>query len=229
MDTQLATGSEPKLTRRRRGVRLRGAGRRAASPAQASSLSGERSPLDVQPKSLDLHALAAQWQRALDANEFALRAAVDTLPASYLSRQRRELTQERQETAALLEMLLVREESRPLPWLSSGPVTKQMLGLTRRTRHVSSTSTASSPTAHFFTPPPGHRSSTSSCCGLTASTGWHFIPFDPDVDYRTYIEGRSRLEGIHSFLESRGIRLPEGRIDGPAGCGYRARAGEAQG
>ena len=49
----------------------------------------------------------------------------------------------------------------------------------------------------------------------TASTGWQFIPFDRDADYRTYIDGRSRLEGIHAFLDSRGIRIPEGRASDP--------------
>ena len=66
---------------------------------------------------------------------------------------------------------------------------------------------------------------------LTSSTGWHFIPFDPDADYRTYIDGRSRLEGIHSFLDSRGIRLPEGKIDDPPSAdtaqGLAKRKGEA--
>jgi len=51
---------------------------------------------------------------------------------------------------------------------------------------------------------------------MSASTGWHFIPFDRDADYRTFIDGRSRLEGIHAFLDSRGIRLPEGRAGDPA-------------
>jgi beta-phosphoglucomutase-like phosphatase (HAD superfamily) len=45
---------------------------------------------------------------------------------------------------------------------------------------------------------------------LSEQTGWQFVPFDRDTDYRTYIDGRSRLDGIHAFLESRGIHLPEG-------------------
>ena len=58
-----------------------------------------------------------------------------------------------------------------------------------------------------------------------------FIPFDRNGDYRTYIDGRSRLEGVHGFLESRGIRLPEGRIDDPSDAdtahGLAKRKGEA--
>lgn len=34
-------------------------------------------------------------------------------------------------------------------------------------------------------------------------------PFDPVKDYRQYVDGRSREDGIRSFLASRGIRLPE--------------------
>ena len=44
-------------------------------------------------------------------------------------------------------------------------------------------------------------------------TGWHFIPFDTVADYRSYLDGRPRLEGVHAFLRSRGIQLPEGCID----------------
>jgi HAD superfamily hydrolase (TIGR01509 family) len=40
---------------------------------------------------------------------------------------------------------------------------------------------------------------------LSEKAGWHFIPFDRGADYRTYIDGRSRLEGVHGFLASRGI------------------------
>ncbi len=35
-------------------------------------------------------------------------------------------------------------------------------------------------------------------------------PFDPGTDYPTHIHGRPRLEGVRTFLASRGIRLPEG-------------------
>jgi beta-phosphoglucomutase-like phosphatase (HAD superfamily) len=35
-------------------------------------------------------------------------------------------------------------------------------------------------------------------------------PFDARHDYDLYIHGRPRIEGVHAFLASRGIRLPEG-------------------
>jgi len=66
---------------------------------------------------------------------------------------------------------------------------------------------------------------------LTEKTGWQFIPFDRDADYRAYVDGRPRLEGIHTFFASRGIRLPEGRLDDTAqsdtACGLAKRKGEA--
>jgi trehalose 6-phosphate phosphatase len=38
----------------------------------------------------------------------------------------------------------------------------------------------------------------------------NFRPFDIREDYRKYIDGKPRLDGVRSFLESRGIKLPEG-------------------
>ena len=42
-------------------------------------------------------------------------------------------------------------------------------------------------------------------------------PFDAQHDYDRYIHARPRIEGVHAFLASRGIRLPEGRVDDPPG------------
>jgi HAD superfamily hydrolase (TIGR01509 family) len=44
-----------------------------------------------------------------------------------------------------------------------------------------------------------------------------FRPFNPRVDYFQHINGRPRLDGIHAFLASRGIRLPEGKPGDPPG------------
>jgi len=40
-------------------------------------------------------------------------------------------------------------------------------------------------------------------------------PFDIETDYREYIDGKPRYDGVRSFLESRNIRLPEGQPDDP--------------
>jgi beta-phosphoglucomutase family hydrolase len=42
-----------------------------------------------------------------------------------------------------------------------------------------------------------------------------FRPFDPAVDYRLYVDGKPRFDGVRDFLTSRGIKLPEGGPDDP--------------
>jgi beta-phosphoglucomutase family hydrolase len=49
------------------------------------------------------------------------------------------------------------------------------------------------------------------------STGTEFVPFDPHHEYDAYVDGKPRLDGTRSFLESRGINLPEGTPDDPPG------------
>lgn len=41
-------------------------------------------------------------------------------------------------------------------------------------------------------------------------TGEPFRPFDDVIDYDRYVDGKPRYDGVRSFLESRGIELPEG-------------------
>jgi beta-phosphoglucomutase family hydrolase len=45
----------------------------------------------------------------------------------------------------------------------------------------------------------------------SAAHNEQFVPFDPVNDYDEYVDGKPRLEGIESFLDSRGIKLPEGQ------------------
>jgi beta-phosphoglucomutase family hydrolase len=49
------------------------------------------------------------------------------------------------------------------------------------------------------------------------AAGTPFVPFDPVADYDAYVDGKPRLDGTRSFLESRGIKLPEGTPDDPPG------------
>ncbi len=44
-----------------------------------------------------------------------------------------------------------------------------------------------------------------------------FVPFDAHAEYDAYVDGKPRLDGTRSFLESRGIELPEGKPDDPPG------------
>lgn len=45
--------------------------------------------------------------------------------------------------------------------------------------------------------------------------GESFEPFDVDSDYRRYVDGKPRYDGVRDFLRSRGIELPEGTDDSP--------------
>ncbi len=47
-------------------------------------------------------------------------------------------------------------------------------------------------------------------------TGEPFVPFDPVHDYRQYVDGKKREDGVRSFLASRDIELPDGGPDDPA-------------
>ncbi|HEY2435665.1 MAG TPA: HAD family hydrolase, partial [Solirubrobacteraceae bacterium] len=46
-------------------------------------------------------------------------------------------------------------------------------------------------------------------------SGEKFVPFDEVRDYDEYVDGKPRYDGVRSFLQSRGIRLPEGEPADP--------------
>ena len=46
--------------------------------------------------------------------------------------------------------------------------------------------------------------------------GEAFLPFDIATDYRLYVDGKPRFDGVRDFLSSRGIQLDEGNPDDPA-------------
>ena len=45
--------------------------------------------------------------------------------------------------------------------------------------------------------------------------GEAFRPFDVGTDYRLYVDGKPRFDGVRDFLKSRGIELPEGDPEDP--------------
>ena len=57
-----------------------------------------------------------------------------------------------------------------------------------------------------------------------------FRPFDIETDYKLYVDGKPRYDGVRSFLESRGIQLPYGDLnDSPESktiCGLGNRKNE---
>jgi beta-phosphoglucomutase family hydrolase len=48
-----------------------------------------------------------------------------------------------------------------------------------------------------------------------ARGGEAFRPFDIDADYRLYVDGKPRFDGVRDFLVSRGMQVPEGSHDDP--------------
>lgn len=110
------------------------------------------------------------------------------------------------------------QESGLLPWLAVGRVTNRMLGL-----------------------PAAVRACTFDLDGVLTMSGevhaaaWAetfdrllleqadlhhrpYVPFDPRHDYADLVAGRPRLEGVRSFLGSRGISLPDGDSDDAPGA-----------
>ncbi len=56
---------------------------------------------------------------------------------------------------------------------------------------------------------------------LTARSGELGVdarPFDADGDYRRYVDGRSREDGVATFLAARGVQLAAGGPDDPPGA-----------
>jgi alpha,alpha-trehalase len=51
--------------------------------------------------------------------------------------------------------------------------------------------------------------------GREGVTGQDYEPFDSDTDYRAYVDGKPRYDGVRSFLQARGIDLPEGDPSDP--------------
>jgi beta-phosphoglucomutase family hydrolase len=62
------------------------------------------------------------------------------------------------------------------------------------------------------------------------ANGEEFKPFDSGSDYNEYVDGKPRYDGVRSFLQSRGIELPEGDAADPPDaetvCGLGNRKNE---
>lgn len=161
---------------------------------------------------VELDTVTCRWQRAFDAGDHALAAASGLLRAEALSHERLALTQERPLTAAMLRSV-ARLEGMPAPWLSPFPVSATMLGLATTIRaclfDLDGVLTDSG-VLHAYA---WSEAFDEFLLRVAEEAGWQFVPFDRGADYPAYLDGRPRLEGVHAFLASRGIHLPEGRPD----------------
>ncbi len=164
---------------------------------------------------VDADVLAAAWQRALDAGQRATDTAGVSLPAAELGSRRKELLGERQDTARLLTAFGRDTGARPLPWLSPVQVTPELIGLPAGTEAVLLDLDGVLADSGALHARAWGEVLDDLLLRFANRLGWQFIPFDPVDDYGAYFDGRPRLEAIHAFLDSRGIRIPEGRRDDP--------------
>lgn len=167
---------------------------------------------------LELDTAAARWQRALDAAERALAAEAGTLPPAELARRRAALSQERQQAVVALRRLARSAKIRPEPWLAAVAVTHAHVGLAPEIEACIFDLDGVLSDSGFLHARAWARVFDDFLVQHAQRAQWSFIPFDPVGDYREYLEGRPRLEGIHAFLASRGISVPEGRPSDPAGA-----------
>jgi beta-phosphoglucomutase-like phosphatase (HAD superfamily) len=164
---------------------------------------------------VSLDPIANRWQRALDADYRALDAVNGVLRPDVIGARTRALVQERHETELLLARLARTTGVHPAPWLAGTPLTARSIGLPEGTEacifdleNVLTDSGALHAWAWAQTFDP--------LLQRMAERGdWQYVPFDREADYHAFVDGRPRLEGVHSFLASRGIQLPEGRPGDP--------------
>ena len=153
---------------------------------------------------LDLDPIAAHWQIALDSTQRALEDSTRPPLQLDLGQEQRRLDEERRLTGELLERL-AQVEGVAAPWLSPVPVSRVMLGLPDHIEAclfdldgvlTDSGMLHARAWAEVFD---------AYLLRLAEQTGWYFIPFDADLEYGAFLDGRPRFEGVRVFLTSRGL------------------------
>jgi beta-phosphoglucomutase-like phosphatase (HAD superfamily) len=171
---------------------------------------------EVSRMAADLDELSAHWRLALNSAQDALQAASLYLPASEQRSLRAELSAERKDTARLLDSIardahvhLVHRVALPRP-------SRRMLGLHEDVDAcvfelegvlTGAAAVHAAAWAETFEQLLLRRSERAD------GRFGPYAPFNPRTDYERYIHGRPRIEGVHAFLASRGLRLPEGTPD----------------
>jgi beta-phosphoglucomutase-like phosphatase (HAD superfamily) len=175
-----------------------------------------RSPAPTAVPPVD--AVVVHWRAALESAEEALRAAARSLPPQELAARRAGLAAERASTLRLLKEL-ARDEGASARFVHLTPRRdeKRLLGLPSGVAAcvfnldgvlVGSAALHVAAWTQAFDEFTWERAD---------SAGGAIVPFNPRVDYLLYLHGKPRLEGIHAFLSSRGIKLPEGDPGDPPG------------
>jgi beta-phosphoglucomutase-like phosphatase (HAD superfamily) len=171
---------------------------------------------DKQANRAELDALRSEWREALLAAREALKAEEGVLPPAELDAHERRLRKEYKNAADGLRSF-ARDEGLPTeltePFLP-GSRARQALGLPKAVRScvfelddvlVGSRRLHEEAWMHTM------NELVESRAGAVYADS--IAPFDPPIDYPKHIAGRTRMEGVRTFLASRGIRLPEGQPD----------------
>jgi beta-phosphoglucomutase-like phosphatase (HAD superfamily) len=176
---------------------------------------GRRAPrrLDAPVEPVDLDALSAHWRLAFNRAQDALRAAAASIAEPERRELARRLAGERAATAALLDSLARERRVRLAHHLAAPRPSARMLGLSERVDAcvfelegvlTGSASLHAAAWAETFGELLLRRAE------RAGERLGHFAPFNPRTDYLAHFHGRPRIEGVRSFLASRGIRLSEG-------------------
>jgi beta-phosphoglucomutase-like phosphatase (HAD superfamily) len=167
---------------------------------------------------LTLDAIAMHWRQALDGAEETLDALSHSrrelgFPAQELGRRMNELRAERAATELDLEHL-ARLAQLPVHRNLTGPrASGARLGLGADVRGcVFDLDGVLTPSAELHVEA-WQRTFDELLARHEAAAGTRLEavrPFAPRHDYAQYLDGKPRLEGVHAFLASRGIQLPDG-------------------
>jgi hypothetical protein len=167
----------------------------------------------------DVYALAAAWRSALEAAESALGAARESLPPAELSLRHQRLVTERGATLRLLQAV-AREQGVSTRFLHLVPPHDL-----RRVLDLPSSVSAcvfelegvlvAGAELHIAA---WQQTFDEFLLRRQEVTPQHVPPFHSGIDYPRHMYGRPRLEGVTTFLASRGISLPYGAPSDPPGA-----------
>jgi beta-phosphoglucomutase-like phosphatase (HAD superfamily) len=166
---------------------------------------------------VNLETLSARWRGAFDAAEDALLAARFDLAPPTLRGWGDRLREERASTAHIFERLASQRgvTDRFVHLMIPRTQLRRLLGLPADLTACvfSLEDVLISPAIHMAA---WEETFDEFIFTRIERTGGGFPPFNPLTDYRLYLDGRPRLEGVRDFLASRGISLPEGNpVDAP--------------
>jgi beta-phosphoglucomutase-like phosphatase (HAD superfamily) len=166
-----------------------------------------------------LEALSAGWRGAFDVAERAVSAATHDLTSADVAERRSLLRSERAATGLLLGQIATLHGDRDafVPLMIPRAQLKPLLGVPADIDAcvfnldgvlIGSAAAHAAAWSVTFDEFINRR---------VERTHGRFAPFNPRVDYASYMHGKPRLDGVRAFLASRGIRLPEGDPSDPPG------------